>query len=447
MTNTNVTQGGRLADFLKSQNAAFLADLKAGKGKGWLVVNGNEAGDLDTIASSVAYAFLASALLGERAVPLLLTPKDLMGLRPENLYALQQSNLPLEDLLHTPDLPITTQELAPAGVRFVLVDHNRLLPRFGSDESTVTAIIDHHEDEHASPDAPLRDIQFGAGSCSSLVTEHFRPQWQASLAGPAGAAGSPVPPELATLLLSANLIDTHGLKHGGKAKDVDYAAASFLYPLSTLAAGSSDISTAALTSSSTAPIPGPLEAYSTKIADIKFDVSGMSTYDLLQRDYKQYAWATGSGKTLNVGLSTVPKGLKDQVKAEEKGWASWLATSDKFMVERGVDVEGVLTTFKTDKGKSKREILLLVRTGGTLETIEDAAKVLETLEGGLRVDADDFALEDWGAGKKGEKGTLAEEVKPLINSTSRVAKVWDQTNHRSTRKQVAPALQHVVSKL
>lgn len=37
-------QSGRLADFLKSQNAAFVDDLKAGKGKGWLLVNGNEAG-------------------------------------------------------------------------------------------------------------------------------------------------------------------------------------------------------------------------------------------------------------------------------------------------------------------------------------------------------------------------------------------------------------------
>lgn len=370
-----------------------------------------------------------------------------MSLRPENLYALQQANLPAEDLLHVAALPVKTEDLAADGVRFVLVDHNRLLPRFGSDESTVSAIIDHHEDEHASPNAPFRDIQFGAGSCSSLVTQHFIPQWQASLAGPAGAAGSPVPPELATLLLSAILIDTHGLKHGGKAQDVDYAAAAFLYPISTLAAGVSNISTAALTSSSTAAIPSPLEAYATKITEIKYDVSKMTTYDLLQRDYKQYAWATGSGKTLNVGLSTVPLGLKDQVKAEKDGWASWLATSDKFMAERGIDVEGVLTTFKNEKGKSKREILLLVRTGGSLSTIDEASNVIGVLEGGLRADSDDFALEDWGAGKKGEKGTLAEEVKPLINSTTRVAKVWDQTNHHSTRKQVAPALQHVVSKL
>lgn len=37
-------QRGRLADFLDSQNEAFVADLKAGKGAGWHLVTGNEAG-------------------------------------------------------------------------------------------------------------------------------------------------------------------------------------------------------------------------------------------------------------------------------------------------------------------------------------------------------------------------------------------------------------------
>lgn len=35
---------GRLADWLLSQKEAFIGDLKAGRGKGWLVTMGNEAG-------------------------------------------------------------------------------------------------------------------------------------------------------------------------------------------------------------------------------------------------------------------------------------------------------------------------------------------------------------------------------------------------------------------
>lgn len=37
-------QMGRLAGFLESQKAEFLADLSAGKGKGWILCMGNEAG-------------------------------------------------------------------------------------------------------------------------------------------------------------------------------------------------------------------------------------------------------------------------------------------------------------------------------------------------------------------------------------------------------------------
>lgn len=37
---------GRLAGFLESQKSEFLADLKDGKGKGWVMVMGNEAGGM-----------------------------------------------------------------------------------------------------------------------------------------------------------------------------------------------------------------------------------------------------------------------------------------------------------------------------------------------------------------------------------------------------------------
>jgi hypothetical protein len=40
---TNV-EPGHLGNFLLSQNEQLLQDLKAGRGKGWIVSNGNEAG-------------------------------------------------------------------------------------------------------------------------------------------------------------------------------------------------------------------------------------------------------------------------------------------------------------------------------------------------------------------------------------------------------------------
>jgi len=54
-------QGGmsRLAGFLVDQRDAFLSDLKAGKGKGWTVVMGNEAGGTFAFAfpKMISYRF------------------------------------------------------------------------------------------------------------------------------------------------------------------------------------------------------------------------------------------------------------------------------------------------------------------------------------------------------------------------------------------------------
>jgi exopolyphosphatase len=396
--------------------------------------------DLDSIASSVAYAFLSSTLDAERTVPLVLTPKKLMSLRPENLLALQRANIPLSALLHPEDLPAGTEALTPAGVRFALVDHNHLLPAFAADPESVAAIIDHHEDEGVSPHANPRLIRTPLGSCASLVTKHFMPLWKASLSGPAGQAGSPVPPELATLLLSAILIDTSGLKKGGKAVDIDYAAAEFLYPISTLVNSTTSL-VAPTTPEAIAAVP-ELEAYASTLSEIKHNVTGMSTPNLLQRDYKQYEWATASSAfpTLHVGLSTVPLSLRNQLEAEPTGWESYLAHVDAFMHERGIDIEGVLTSYRSEKkNKGRREFLLLVRSDSALPP-DAAARALAALSAGLEAEVETFKYSPWGTGKSGSKGDLAAAAPKFLATPNRIGAVWDQGNAQSTRKQVAPVL-------
>jgi exopolyphosphatase len=391
------------------------------------------------VASAVAYAFLSSALDANRTAALILTPKKLMNLRPENLLALQRAHIPLSYLLHPENLPNGTVTLVADGVQLALVDHNVMLPAFGDNPDAVVAIVDHHEDEGAHKSAVTRFIRTPTGSTASLVTSHFMPQWKASVSGPAGATGSPVPPELATLLLSAILIDTQGLKKGGKAVDVDYQAAQFLYPLSTLANATTSLAT---TDAHNDTISN-LQAFSTELAETKFDVTGMSTADLLQRDYKQYSWTTTSTTypELNVGLSTVPMSLTNQLTAEASAWESYMAHVDSFMAERHIDIEGVLTSFKSEKKKkSKREILLVVRTGGAIKDIAAAKHILTSLTTGLSADVDTFALAPWGQGKGGPKGDFAAESVKWLDNAVRVAAVFEQGNHHSTRKQVQPAM-------
>lgn len=362
-----------------------------------------------------------------------------MHLRPENLLALETASVPPSVLLHPELLGVQPIDLASQGVTFALVDHNRLLPMFG--QGQVDTIIDHHEDEGEHVNAQ-RLIQVPTGSASSLVAKFFSEPWKAALSSPAGQKGSPVPPELATLLLSSIVIDTAGLKDGGKATPTDHDAAAFLYPLSTLG---SDPGISAQSSSNTFP-PANLLDYSTKLLTTKFDVGDMSTHDLLLRDYKEYKLPTASTSYpyLQAGLSTVPLGLKKWLEKEPDGWHSYIEGMDRYMEERELDIEGVLTTFKSDKkGKNKREILLVVRSGGAIKSSEEAMRVRDELIRGFEQSAE-LELETWGD-KGGVKHRLKKKAKvglEVLDSGDhgRWGVAWKQGNVKATRKQVAPIL-------
>lgn len=379
-------------------------------------------------------------------VPLFLTPNSLMHLRPENLLALKHANIPVDVLIHPETLPnsLTTQDLSAQGVRFGLVDHNRLLPLFGNGE--VDVIVDHHVDEEVHKGAETRLIQVPTGSCASLVTKHFRQSWKAAASSPAGAAGSPIPPEVATLLLSAIAIDTSGLKDGGKAVETDFEAASFLYPKSTFTASDPTLSNSEMSITSISGIPPAFTEFSDLLIQHKYDVSALSAHDLLIRDYKEYILPTSSKSfpSLQVGLSTVPMAIKKSLEQESDGWTSYVATLDQYMDEKNLDIEGVLSTYKSEKkGKHRRELLILVRSGGAIKTSEEAKRVRDELVKGLEADGGVLELETWG--EKADSSKLkkrAKEGKEVLDSGEggRWGMVWLQGNAKATRKQVAPLL-------
>ncbi|KAG1764716.1 hypothetical protein EDD22DRAFT_978970 [Suillus occidentalis] len=135
-------------------------------------VMGNEAGDLDSLASALEYAWLRSNTSG-KATTYTTTLKEDFALRAENLYALGLAgiNNPCEELYCSDD-PIIPMPSQPSVVA-----------------------------DMANP-----RIVEPAGSCSSLVARSYL-----------SFSNLSIPPELSTLLLSAILIDTRCLKMGGKA--------------------------------------------------------------------------------------------------------------------------------------------------------------------------------------------------------------------------------------
>lgn len=357
-------------------------------------------------------------------------------LRGENIHAFQlagldTSDLDIPELICVDDLFLSSQKF-PSN-KFILVDHNVILPHFlvENDDARVTAVIDHHVDEGKYHDTANPRVIEPVGSCCSLVTRLFH--------------ASGLPAELATLLLCAILLDTHGLKEGGKARQADYEAAAFLVPRSTFAAS---VEPNFLQADSVAAAPALMEL-TAELSSKKDAVAEIETKDLLRRDYKQYVlevpWA-GQKVAINAGLATVPLGLRDWM-----GRDDFWGAAREWMEERRLSVFGILTSFRDEthtnkhgKPKHRREMVWLLK--------EEIADSESKNVGSLSVDA--LAEKLW----KGIKASSELSVKHVhasdvhdaygadltkVPPTMR-AKVYKQGNADATRKVTAPLMKQIL---
>ncbi|KAG8925811.1 Exopolyphosphatase [Tulasnella sp. 408] len=385
------------SEFLAQTKKQFLKDLDEKNAERWTVVMGNEAGDLDSLASSLAYSYLASKLKNSPTVALIQTPRTDLYLRPENLYALSLAKLDPSnsDLLCIDDIP-ASHPLNSSFSKFVLVDHNTLVPAFRG-SGKVVGIIDHHADDKNHLDAEFRDIDM-TGSATSLVAKHFQNEWTPEAA---------VPPEVATLLLTGITIDTAGLKPDDKGTPTDVDTARFLFAVSTLGHGNSFQGQTSL------------KGLAKDLHDLKADVSNLNTRDLLRRDYKEFTFGG-----LQVGLSTVPVGLKVWSEREDFKKTEFFENLEDYMAARKLHVLGVLTTYKSAKKHEKRREVLFITDKDTVPK-----EVEKRLFDGLEADK---TLELEATDKLG---------KPRHPKHTRV---WNQLNTKATRKQVAPLVKTLI---
>lgn len=388
--------------------------------------------DLDSIASAIGYAWIQSEVHKVPAVPLIQVERADLALRAENLHALKLAGLSEsnDELLTLTDI----SELKPFPAhKFNLVDHNRLADAYTIDNPSaeVTAVIDHHQDEGLYPTANPRIIT-PCGSCASHV---------------AALCPRELPAELATLLLTAIIIDTDGFKPNGKTTQIDCDAgnhiavkstyANFLPPLSALAPIDFHIPDGLYNSQIIMELTQTL-------SDKKSDVSHLSPFDLLRRDYKEYThplpWAKGT-PSIQVGLSTVPVSLKD--------WAADGRLEDaatKWMTQRGLVILGVLTSFREDKsnilgkstkGKHKREMAWVILDGPPLAN---------TLSEGLNVDVLGDRL---AAGLEADGELHVEKFKKFTLEKSKLPPrsmelLYKQGNTQATRKAIAPLVKKIL---
>lgn len=390
--------------------------------------------DLDSIASSIAFAWIQSVVHKKPTVPLIQVERADLKLREENLYALT-----LAGLSETQDDLLTLTELVDfkpfPSHTFALVDHNRLGSTFTLDNpnAEVIAVVDHHEDEGLYPQANPRIIS-PSGSCTSHIAALCPPE---------------LPAELATLLLTGILIDTDGLKPGGKALDLDRNSALFLATKST-------ISNVIPPMSALSPIdhPNPNALYDCQaIKDLtetlstkKSDVSRLGALDLLRRDYKEatytLSWVPGK-PIIKAGLSSVSLRLK------EWGSDGRLETDAiTWMQRRGITVLGVLASFKdtkgnkftkTGKGKHKREMAWIVLEETELSSSSNGPTVpvsvlADRLWKGLEAN-DQLKVQQYKKFDMKKAGKLPPTSK---------ARAYKQRNAHASRKVIAPALKDIL---
>ncbi len=223
-----------------------------------MLVFGNEAADLDSVASAMGLAWvLGNGRKSCSTLPLIPIKRDDFRLKTESLWVLGQTGIDTKNLFFLDDaLPLDRFMSRVRG--FALVDHNRLTNRFSRYEEKVRIIMDHHEDLKLYPHA-LNRIE-PVGSCATLVAEDL-------IHGSEKHPSPKIPGSLSALLLGAILIDTVNLDpSAGRATPRDHAAATHLQPIAGL----------------------DPDRFYRGIRAAKSDIRNTDTRDLLRRDCKTF---------------------------------------------------------------------------------------------------------------------------------------------------------------
>ncbi|KAF2748771.1 DHH phosphoesterase [Sporormia fimetaria CBS 119925] len=324
---------GHFSEWSRATKKEFLVDWQASRESEWIIVQGNEGGDLDSLTSALAWAFhLEHSTMNSsnplKAIALLQTPKDALDLRPENKVALDNSQMTSghEDVLTINELPEDPETLSTKVKGIVLVDHAVPLRKW--DDAKILSIFDHHEDKGVAPDASPRIFEKTA-SCSTIVGRQMLDELEKL------PEEYHMPHELLELILSAIAIDSGGLA-GDKATDADIETAKRLLKRSKWA---------------DEDLMKVMEELDDELGDAKKDLATLGVRDLLRRDWKGDLVDTPSPRTptVSLGFASIPLSMDEQIERTEfEELFDWFAIQAAWTAEHG-------------KKKKIREIVLIVR--------------------------------------------------------------------------------------
>lgn len=404
-----------MSHWARNTRSQFFSDITQNRASEWVIVMGNEAGDTDSMAAAIAWAYHLSHMIRhpQKAIALLQTAEDALDLRPENQLALEKSLMSSRhrDLLTIDELPIKPFELSHRLAGIVLVDHN--VPAPGWRRASLLSIFDHHVDQKMNLSADPRVLQ-EAASCTSLVADAMleseaRGEHQVVTGQKHG-----IPTDLVDLMLRAIFLDSDALsskKHYEVDKRVSYGLlrlSQWYNPPEEYAKPAWDENhlkkQVSVFPANSARLSGYYTAsdenrrhkwekrelrklatrFWAEMSEARGQLQQLDVRDLLRRDWKVNAVKTATIKYpyVTLGFASIPYSIEKQVeRTPEQTVPEWFAIERAFTSEIGADVSVVLTKFKSDlTGQAEREIMLVVAHGwGKRLTTVAATDLFSTL--------------------------------------------------------------------
>lgn len=364
-------------------------------------VTGNQLADMDSVVSSIIYAYFYHKRFPKNQpyLPLVNIPRDELRLRRDievhlNSYGISEKHLFfLEDLEQFLDSNSNHVEL-------VLVDHcnlqgKELLNLQKENRIKVTGIIDHHADEGVFPDANPRIIHSN-GSCSSMVFNYWTSE-HLDLALP----------EVVRLLLGPLLIDTSNMTQ--KVEEEDVKAFNAYKKVLRFDFQSAEMDGLVY------------DTLYARLKKAKKDLEGYSFYDVLRKDYKQFAFAD-SKRTVHIGFSSLGKSVKWILGKYSSGEIA--RTFDEISKNFGLDIIVITTSYtKKENDEYTREFCYSYKDSAfeKLASFADVLELNDEIYGGEKVKKDIAAVRD-----------------------HRPFQVYNQVNIKASRKQVVPAVKDIV---
>ena len=246
--------------------------LASGDGR-FRVVMGNEAADLDSVVSSLVYAYFlhVDSADGATTFPIIDISRKDLKLKTEVIFVLDEVGLKSDNLIFSDDSSVASV-IANAETQLVLVDHNVLAKRWFAGEKRLVEIIDHHVDEkkHLQSKKDIRTV----GSCVSLIYEKLLAKYSEEMKDEA----------FLKMILGTVLMDTVNLSpQAEKATELDQRVVTDILGRTSL----------------------DRDEFFDQIQDEKSNVLSLSTTDLLRKDYKE--WEV---KHFKFGISSVPISIR-----------------------------------------------------------------------------------------------------------------------------------------